>query len=122
MTTDRTPAGVPGVDHEITEVDGVVTAGSDSFLADRGHRNPAEHRAKVLLADDFRRLMQAQGLTQAEAAMQAGLAQTDISRIVRGLVRGYSVWKLAKALNDLGAATEIVVRLPEGETHAIAVG
>lgn len=122
MTTSRTPAGIPGVDYEITEVDGVATAGSDSFLADRGHKNPAEHRTKVLLADDIRQLMQAQGLTQAEAATQAGLAQTDISRIVRGLVRGYSVWKLAKTLNDLGAATEIVVRLPKGETHAIAVG
>lgn len=122
MTTSRTPAGIPGVDYEITAVDGVAAAGSDCFLADRGHKNPAEHRAKVLLADDIRLLIQAQGLSQADAAAQAGMAQADISRIVRGLVRGYSVWKLVKALNDLGAVTEIVVRLPKGETHAIAVG
>jgi predicted XRE-type DNA-binding protein len=122
MTTSPTQAGIPGVDHEITEVDGVAVAGSDSFLADRGHKNPAEHRAKVLLADDIRLLIEAQGLSQSEAATKTGLAQTDISRVVRGLVRGYSVWKLAQALNDLGAATEIVVRLPEGETHAITVG
>lgn len=122
MTTILPPAGIPGVDFEITTVDGVTTAGSDSFLADRGHRNPAEHRAKVLLADEIRLLMQVQGLTQVDVAARCGLAQTDISRISRGLVRGYSVWRLAKILNDLGAATEIVVRLPQGETHAIAVG
>ena len=54
--TEKT--GIPGVDYEITEVGGVTVAGSDNFLADRGHKNPAEMRAKILLADNIRLLIE----------------------------------------------------------------
>lgn len=121
MTAETEKTGVPGVDYEITEIDGVTVGGSDNFLADRGHKNPAEMRAKILLADNIRLLMEERGWQQTEAAAMAGVAQTDISRIIRGQVRGYSVWKLAKILNDLGAATEIVVHMPSGQREAIAI-
>ncbi|PGH59286.1 hypothetical protein CRT60_01250 [Azospirillum palustre] len=121
MTTETEKTGIPGVDYEITEVDGVTVSGSGNFLADRGHKNPAEMRAKILLADNIRVLIQERGWQQAEAAAIADVAQTDISRIVRCQVRGYSVWKLAKILNDLGAVTEIVVRMPNGQKEAIAI-
>ncbi len=113
--------GIAGVDYEIVEIDGVTVGGSDNFLADRGHKNPAEMRAKILLADNVRLLIEARGLQQIEAATIADVAQTDISRIVRGQVRGYSVWKLAKMLHDLGADTEILVHLPSGRTEAIMI-
>jgi predicted XRE-type DNA-binding protein len=121
MIEQHPKIGIPGVDHEITEVDGILVGGGDNFLADRGHKNPAEMRAKILLADNIRLLIEARGWHQADAALVVDVAQTDISRIVRGLVRGYSVWKLAKILNDLGAATEILVHLPSGQTEAIAI-
>ena len=113
--------GVPGVDYEITAIDDIAVGGSDNFLADRGHKNPAEMRAKILLADNIRLLIEGRGLQQTEAALIADVAQTDISRVVRGQVRGYSVWKLAKILNDLGAATEIIVHMPSGRREAIAI-
>jgi hypothetical protein len=40
---------------------------------------------------------------------------------VRCLVGGYSVWRLAKILHDLGAVTEIVVHMPGGRTEEIAI-
>lgn len=121
MTARIKKTGVPGVDQEITEIGGVVVGGSDNFLADRGHKNPAEMRAKILLADNIRLLIGDRGWQQTEVAEIAGVAQADVSRIVRGLVRGYSVWKLAKILNDLGAGTEIVVHMPGGRTEEIAI-
>lgn len=121
MTAGIKKIGIPGVDHEITEIGGVVVGGSDNFLADRGHKNPAEMRAKILLADNIRLLIGDRGWQQTEVAEIAGVAQADVSRIVRGLVRGYSVWKLAKILNDLGAGTEIVVHMPGGRTEEIAI-
>jgi predicted XRE-type DNA-binding protein len=119
--TVKSKKGIPGVDYETREIEGVAVGGSDNFLADRGHKNPAEMRAKILLADNIRLLIGDHRWQQTEAAQIAGVAQTDISRIVRCQVRGYSVWKLAKILNDLGAATELVVHMPSGRREEIAI-
>ena len=113
--------GIAGVDYEIREIDGVAVAGSNNFLADRGHKDPAELRAKIMLAYNIRSLIKEHGWQQQEAAKLASLAQADISRIVRGLVRGYSVWKLAKVLTDLGATTKIVVYHSKEHIEEIAV-
>jgi predicted XRE-type DNA-binding protein len=41
-------------------------------------------------------------MTQAQVAEIAGIAQSDVSRIVNGNVKDYSVWRLMRVLNRLG--------------------
>lgn len=76
--------------------------GSGNFLADRGYADPEEARIKFLLANRVALLLENRGLTQAKAAEMAGLAQVDVSRIVNGLVKDYSVFRLMRVLMALG--------------------
>ena len=76
--------------------------GGGNFLADRGHADPEETRLKFLMCNEIAVIIDRRGMTQAEAAEAAGLAQSDVSRIVNGNVKDYSVWRLMRVLNSLG--------------------
>ena len=49
-------------------------------------------------------------LSQAKAAALLGIAQPDLSNVLRGRFRGYSVGRLLHFLTALGCELEIVVR------------
>jgi len=51
-------------------------------------------------------------LTQLEAAKVLGLPQPDVSRLLRGNFREYSVDRLLRLLTALGRDVEIVIRKP----------
>jgi predicted XRE-type DNA-binding protein len=51
-------------------------------------------------------------LTQLEAAKVLGLSQPDVSRLLRGNFREYSVDRLLRLLTALGRDVEIVIRKP----------
>lgn len=51
-------------------------------------------------------------LTQLEAAKVLGLSQPDVSRLLRGSFREYSVDRLLRLLTALGRDVEIVIRKP----------
>jgi len=106
---------------EVREVEGVRSAGGDDFLADRGYKNPEEMRTKFALAGAIRRSVADRGLSQVAAAQATGVDQADISKILRGQVTGYSVWKLTKMVADLGGEAAISLRLPSGERQTIPV-
>lgn len=74
---------------------------SGNVYADLGLPNPEEHRAKAdlmrIIADEIKR----RGLTQTQAAEQAGAAQSVISNIVRGRGRAYSRDRLFEIVQAL---------------------
>lgn len=51
-------------------------------------------------------------LTQLEAAKVLGLSQPDVSRLLRGNFREYSVDRLLRLLTALGRDVEIIIRKP----------
>ena len=50
------------------------------------------------------------GLTQTSAAARVGLAQPDISKLVRGSVAGFSIERLTQVLTALGQDVVVTVR------------
>jgi len=69
---------------------------------------------KIDIVIEIRRIFEARGLTQTAAAELAGLARPDLSNILRGQLKGYSVERLLRVLTALGQDVEIVVRPGKG--------
>jgi predicted XRE-type DNA-binding protein len=92
---------------EIADDDFVV--GSGNYLKDRGYADPAETRAKFFMANQIAVAVEEMGLSQAAAAEMTGLKQPDVSRIVNGNVKEYSVWRLMTTLKALGHEIAIEV-------------
>ncbi len=84
-----------------------------SIFDDAALNFPPEHRIKAELVDEIGRRMAADGLTQATAAARMGIAQPDLSNILRGRFRGCSVDRLTGMLTRLGYGVDIVLRPPE---------
>jgi hypothetical protein len=74
-------------------------------------------RVKLRLSKIVVSLMAEGGVQQTTAAAKSGLSQADISRIVNGRVRGYSVWRLARTVSSLGASAKLILALPSGKTE-----
>jgi predicted XRE-type DNA-binding protein len=96
--------------------------GSGSFLDDRGYHDPIETRIKFSLVSLIRDTMETRKLRQIEVAAivnefdpKASLSQPDISRILRGNVKGYSQLRLMTILAALGNNVSIVVEPVQGQ-------
>jgi predicted XRE-type DNA-binding protein len=81
--------------------------GSGDFLKDRGYLDPDEMRLKFALANEIALIVEERGLKQTEVAKLAGLSQSDVSRIVNGIVRDYSVYRLMRIVTKLGKNVSI---------------
>ncbi|HXW27285.1 MAG TPA: helix-turn-helix transcriptional regulator [Xanthobacteraceae bacterium] len=81
--------------------------GSGDFLADRGYLDPDEMRLKFALANEIALIVEQRGLKQTEVAKLAELAQSDVSRIVNGIVKDYSVYRLMRVVTKLGKNVSI---------------
>jgi predicted XRE-type DNA-binding protein len=81
--------------------------GSGDFLEDRGYSDPDEMRLKFALTNEIALLIEERGLKQAEAAQAAELSQSDVSRIVNGVVKDYSVYRLMRVVTKLGKNVSI---------------
>lgn len=84
--------------------------GSGNYLKDRGYADPAESRTKFFMANQIAVAIEKLDLSQAKAAEMTGLKQPDVSRIVNGNVKEYSVWRLMATLKELGYGIAIEVR------------
>lgn len=91
------------------EEDMGVIASSGNVFADLGLPNPEERLAKAELARQIRKIIAARDLTQAEAATMLGIAQPNISNIVNGRLKGFSIERLMDALTLLDQNVQIVV-------------
>ncbi len=88
-------------DHEIS---------GGNLFADAGVENADEQLLKARLVSRIQDRIDERELSQTEAAKLMGLAQPDLSKILRGRFRGYSVERLMRGLSSLGSDIEIVVR------------
>ena len=87
-----------------------ITKSSGNVFADLGLKNPEEHALKAELVRQISAMLEKEGLTQTEAARRLRIAQPDVSRMLRGHFRQFSVERLMRFLVALGQDVEIVVR------------
>ena len=89
---------------------GEIKIGSGNVFADLGFPNPKEHRVKANLVYKIGEVMKERGLTQVQTAELIGMAQGDVSKMLRGQFRLVSVERLMEILVALGHDVDIVVR------------
>lgn len=98
-----------------------ITRSSGNVYADLGFKNPEEHALKAELVRLIAIVMRAQGLTQTATARRLGIAQPDVSKMLKGHFRQFSVERLLRFLVALGQNVEIVVRAASAaEVKAVA--
>jgi predicted XRE-type DNA-binding protein len=90
--------------------------GSDNVFADAGVLNAEEHLIKARLVYKIDGLMKERGLKQVQAAGLFGVKQPDVSKMLRGNFRQFSVERLLRFLVALGQDVEIVVK-PHRDEH-----
>lgn len=99
----------------ITDIDHEV--GGGNVFDDVGLPNAHEHLIKAKLVLKIDRLISERGLRQVDAARLFAVTQPDVSKMLRGDFRQFSVERLMRFLVALGQDVEIVVR-PHGDAEA----
>jgi len=85
------------------------TKSSGNVFADIGVPNAGEHLAKADLVIGIAAIIRSKGLSQTAAAKLVGIAQPDLSRLMRGNFEGFSYDRLFDVLNALGENVRVVV-------------
>lgn len=89
--------------------DGKIERGSGNVFADLGVPDAETHLLKAELVTRIDRIIRQRGLKQIEAAKMLGLSQPDVSRLMRGNFREYSVDRLLRILTALGRDVDIII-------------
>jgi predicted XRE-type DNA-binding protein len=84
--------------------------GSRNVFKDLGVPNADEHMVKAQLVFKIDSIMKKRKLKQVEAAALFGVRQPDISKMLRGEFRQFSVERLLRFLVALNQDVEIVVK------------
>lgn len=92
-----------------------VERGSDNIFADLSHAEPEIHLLKAELVTLIDRTVRSRKLKEVEVAKLLGLSQPDVSRLLRGDFRDYSVERLLRLLTRLGLDVEIMIRKPRSQ-------
>jgi predicted XRE-type DNA-binding protein len=87
-----------------------IEPGSGNVFADLGRQDAETHLLKAELVTRIDQIIRARRLTQARAAELLGISQPDVSRLLRGNFRDYSVERLLRLMTILGLDVEIVIR------------
>lgn len=97
---------------------------TSNVFKDIGLPNAEEHALKADLVIKLAKLIELKGLTQSKAADLTGIAQPDLSKLLRGHIAGFSMDRLLQAILDLGSDVEIRVKKPavnrRGRAHVLA--
>jgi predicted XRE-type DNA-binding protein len=96
------------------DTDETVRHGTANLFADLGYADADAHLLKAELVRRLQHRIDARKLTQAQAARLLRVSQPDVSRILRGHFREFSVERLMRFLTALGCEVDIVVRSPDG--------
>ena len=91
---------------------------SGNVFADLGLPQGDELLLKAKITMEIERAMKLKKLTQAKAAALTGTAQPDLSNLLRGRFKGFSVERLMLMLTKLGRDVEVVVR-PSSRRRAV---
>jgi predicted XRE-type DNA-binding protein len=89
---------------------------SKNVFKDIGVRDPGEHFVKAQLVFKIDTIMKRRRLKQVEAANLLGVRQPDISKMLRGEFRQFSVERLLRFLVALNQDVEIVIK-PHRDKH-----
>jgi predicted XRE-type DNA-binding protein len=84
--------------------------GSRNVFKDIGVPNAEEHFVKAQLVFKIDTIMKGRGMKQVDAANLFGVRQPDISKMLRGEFRQFSVERLLRFLVALNQDVEIVVK------------
>ena len=95
--------------------------GSGNVFRDIGLRNPEQHLIKAQLTLKIDRIMKKKGMKQGDAAKLFGVKQPDISKLLRGDFRQFSVERLLRFLVALDQDVEIVVKPHRDRNNAPAL-
>ena len=87
-----------------------IEHGSGNVFADLGRSEAEVHLLKAELVTRIDEIIRRRKLKQVDAAKLLGLSQPDVSRLLRGNFRDYSVDQLLRLLTLLGRDVEIVIR------------
>ncbi len=93
-------------------MDTEIERGNGNMFADLGHPEPEAHLLKAELVTHIDGIIRHRKLKQVEAAKLLGLSQPDVSRLLRGDFRNYSVERLLRLLTALGRDVEIIICEP----------
>ena len=94
-----------------------IERSSGNVFADLGRPDAETHLLKAELVTRIDKIISQRGLKQVEAAKLLGLSQPDVSRLLRGNFREYSMERLLRLLTALGRDVEIVIREPASHRH-----
>ena len=89
---------------------------SGNVFADPDVLDADAHLLKAELVSRIDTIVRQRGITQTEAARILGLSQPDVSRLLRGDFRQYSLERLFRLLTALGRDIDIVIRQPRSAT------
>ena len=95
--------------------------GSRNVFKDLGVPNAEEHLIKAQLVYKIDALLKGRGLKQAEAAALFGVRQPDVSKMLRGEFRQFSVERLMRFLVALDQDVSIVVKPHRSKPGASAL-
>jgi predicted XRE-type DNA-binding protein len=99
-----------------------VTRGGGNVFDDLGFPNAEEHLAKAELVSELKHIIDREGWTQAQAAKIMGMAQPDVSRLLRGQFSNYSIDRMMRFLRAAGCEVEITVRTKGKRAQTIHFG
>ena len=101
-----------------------VERGSGNVYADLGLPEADTQLLKAELVSRVDQIIRQRRLTQTKAADILGISQPDVSRLLKGDFREYSMERLFRLLQALGQDVEIVIRKPRsrrpGQLHIAA--
>jgi len=95
--------------------------GGGNVFKDIGVPNAEEHLVKAQLVFKIDAIMKKRHMKQTEAAALFGVRQPDISKMLRGEFRQFSVERLLRFLVKLDHDVEIVVRAHRDSDNAAAL-
>jgi predicted XRE-type DNA-binding protein len=82
---------------------------SGNIFADLGLPHPEERLAKAELAIEIGKILKKKNFTQAKAAEVLGISQPNVSALLHGRLRSFSLERLLRFLNDLGQNVKISI-------------
>lgn len=95
--------------------------GSGNVFKDLGLQNAEEHLIKAQLVYKIDAILKDRKLKQVEAGKLFGVPQPDVSKMLRGEFRQFSVERLLRFLVALNHDVEIVVRPHRGGSDTAAL-
>jgi len=90
----------------------IIRSSSGNIFKDIGLPDAEEHAIKADIVIKLAKLIELKKLSQSKAAAVTGIAQPDLSKLLRGHFAGFSMDRLLQAILALGSDVEIRVKRP----------